>query len=125
MPEFFSTFSRKTFRILCNYVFHQDIYKANILFTFSETIICEQDSLCLEYMMINRTRSTRNLEVRHVSSHSVADDDITVEYSGRPGSYVNNCNNYNFNFTPYQNPDSEANKSYAPWKYVINRHANR
>ena len=94
--------------------------KIQFFFAFSDTDICEEDSICLEYMDINRTRP-RNLEIIPVANISESED--TIKYNR--STYVSSCNESGFDFASYKNTNSPAKASYAPWKYVINRHIGR
>ena len=89
-------------------------------FAFSDADICEENDICLEYMRINSTRPS-NLEIIPVAKISKSKD--TIQYEGF--KYVDHCNTTGFDFASYTDTSSPAKASYAPWRYVINRHIGR
>ena len=72
-------------------------------------------------MDINRT-PPRNLEIISVAA-TISESEDTIKHNR--STYASNCNESGFDFAPYNYTDSPAKASYAPWKYVINRHIGR
>ena len=99
----------------------KELKKTLFFFAFSDADICEEDDICLEYMRINSTRPSY-LEIIPVAA-TISENKNTVTYNR--STYIGGCSDSGFDFTPYTNTDSSANASYAPWRYVINRHIGR